>query len=460
MSARKLSNEDVVEIFRCIDSNRVPEKRLTFQIIVVGSNGMKLSPPSYKFEGKEWSKVEILQAVLTTDTNSHTRPWQDGLYVLLKPLNKKGKKSADESLPTSPENDPRIPSNLRQFVFKENPEETCPWSLSGPQFQKPCKIQQRYCYPKGDPEYSRIKGGSLWTKTDGTIENVNFRLLYVYYSAKRAGNNSSKPSVPLRQVKSVEMPRLQPLPTAPQTPRCDSFGSAFDDDSPLSFQVSGSPIKDTSLVSLLSRTASIDTDSEPVISPDRGFFDIQTEFDRANDIRRSVGSSQTPTNKKQKRHDNRSRESQGPMGYDSNRKEPHHHRHYNGHYHHPYWPPYHPSSMYATYSNDSHERRPGAWAYPPPSTTSFPVQQERKSVATWHSVSKLHHLTNWVFFNTTATFLILLNTKQKQNHVADFVNELKSAHSKLQEAIAKTELSRQEECIHLLSRPRRIIGPI
>jgi hypothetical protein len=74
MSARKLSNEDVVEIFRCIDSNRVPEKRLTFQIIVVGSNGMKLSPPSYKFEGKEWSKVEILQAVLTTDTNSHTRP--------------------------------------------------------------------------------------------------------------------------------------------------------------------------------------------------------------------------------------------------------------------------------------------------------------------------------------------------------------------------------------------------
>lgn len=63
-----------------------------------------------------------------------------------------------------------------------------------------------------------------------------------------------------------------------------------------------------------------------------------------------------------------------------------------------------------------------------------------------------------MFFNTTATFLILLNTKQKQNHVADFVNELKSAHSKLQEAIAKTELSRQEECIHLLSRWGRQIA--
>jgi hypothetical protein len=65
MSARKLSNDDVVEIFRCIHTNsRVPEKRLRFQIIVVGSNGMKLLPPSYKFDGKEWSKVETLQPVL------------------------------------------------------------------------------------------------------------------------------------------------------------------------------------------------------------------------------------------------------------------------------------------------------------------------------------------------------------------------------------------------------------
>ena len=64
MSARELSNDDVVEIFRCIHTNRVPEKRLRFQIIVVGSNGMKLLPPSYKFDGKEWSKVETLQPVL------------------------------------------------------------------------------------------------------------------------------------------------------------------------------------------------------------------------------------------------------------------------------------------------------------------------------------------------------------------------------------------------------------
>ncbi len=52
MASRKLSNEDVVEIFRCIHTNTVPEERLRFQVIVVGPNGMKLSPPSYEFKGK------------------------------------------------------------------------------------------------------------------------------------------------------------------------------------------------------------------------------------------------------------------------------------------------------------------------------------------------------------------------------------------------------------------------
>ena len=37
------------------------------------------------------------------------------------------------------------------------------WSLSGPQFPLPTAIQQRYCYPKGDPSYSSVKGGALWT---------------------------------------------------------------------------------------------------------------------------------------------------------------------------------------------------------------------------------------------------------------------------------------------------------
>ena len=45
----------------------------------------------------------------------------------------------------------------------EPPMKGCHWSLSGPQFPKPTRIQQRYCYPKGDEEYSSQRGGALWT---------------------------------------------------------------------------------------------------------------------------------------------------------------------------------------------------------------------------------------------------------------------------------------------------------
>lgn len=68
-------------------------------------------------------------------------------------------------------------------------EEKCPWSLSGPQFPLPTAIQQRYCYPKGTPEYSSRKGGALWTMCgNNNAEHVEFRLLHVYFSAKRAVN--------------------------------------------------------------------------------------------------------------------------------------------------------------------------------------------------------------------------------------------------------------------------------
>jgi hypothetical protein len=67
--------------------------------------------------------------------------------------------------------------------------ETCPWSLSGPQFPIPTAIQQRYCYPKGTPEYSSRKGGALWTMCGpNNAEHVEYRLLHVYFSAKRAVN--------------------------------------------------------------------------------------------------------------------------------------------------------------------------------------------------------------------------------------------------------------------------------
>ena len=73
--------------------------------------------------------------------------------------------------------------------MKDIPDEVCPWSLSGPQFPQPTAIQQRYCYPKGSADYSSRKGGALWTMygPEGR-ENLDYRLLHVYFSAKRAVN--------------------------------------------------------------------------------------------------------------------------------------------------------------------------------------------------------------------------------------------------------------------------------
>jgi hypothetical protein len=79
----------------------------------------------------------------------------DGLYILLKPQKKK--KSLEAF------NHTKVPSNLMTCVMPDIPPPNCPWSLSGPQFPQPTAIQQRYCYPKGDADYSSQKGGALWT---------------------------------------------------------------------------------------------------------------------------------------------------------------------------------------------------------------------------------------------------------------------------------------------------------
>lgn len=80
---------------------------------------------------------------------------EDGLYILLKPLQKKKSIHASDQ--------PKVPSKLMDCLMPNVPETNCPWSLSGPQFPQPTAIQQRYCYPKGDPMYSSQKGGALWT---------------------------------------------------------------------------------------------------------------------------------------------------------------------------------------------------------------------------------------------------------------------------------------------------------
>ena len=48
---RRLSDEDVKAVFDCVHNNRPPPADLPFHLVNVGPNGLKLSPPSYEFEG-------------------------------------------------------------------------------------------------------------------------------------------------------------------------------------------------------------------------------------------------------------------------------------------------------------------------------------------------------------------------------------------------------------------------
>lgn len=267
-TVRRLSNQDVISIFDCVHNNRIPrQRRLAFKIVVVGPHGMKLSPPSYQFE--------------------------DGLYILLKPLKKN--KGAEKAY--SPQSDVRIPPNLKHCVFTETPQQSCPWSLSGPQFPTPTAIQQRYCYPKGDLAYSNVKGGALWTcyDEDGR-EDLEYRLLHVYYSAKRAGNKSGSirqgivtdihalppvggnsalatvtPTAKKRKMRSKKMRGGSPsrsIPTENELMLSPSF------DSPLSFDMPPvSPIKEQSLSWLLNVTSDENKNEteEQFITSDRDY---------------------------------------------------------------------------------------------------------------------------------------------------------------------------------------------
>jgi len=58
-TARKLSDRDVNAVFRCLHENKSPPDSLSFRIVPVASDGMKLSPPPYEFEGKI-SALELL----------------------------------------------------------------------------------------------------------------------------------------------------------------------------------------------------------------------------------------------------------------------------------------------------------------------------------------------------------------------------------------------------------------
>jgi hypothetical protein len=58
---RRLSDADVRAIFESLHGSRhPPPPHLTFQIVPVGSDGLKLSPPSHEFEGKTLHRMNLL----------------------------------------------------------------------------------------------------------------------------------------------------------------------------------------------------------------------------------------------------------------------------------------------------------------------------------------------------------------------------------------------------------------
>ncbi|KAL7572094.1 hypothetical protein ACA910_001734 [Epithemia clementina (nom. ined.)] len=178
---RRLLNEDVRAIFECLHNQLPKPPHLDFSIVYVGPDGQKLSPPPYEFEV--------------------------GLYVLLR-ADKKPKQKHQNYI------QPKAPPHLEHLVLHNHPRATCPWQLSGPQFPTPTVIQQRYCYPKGNPEYSSRIGGALWTmfKNDGK-EDEEFRILHVYYSAKRAVNKGlSLPATLSESPSSTKKPRTKRTP--------------------------------------------------------------------------------------------------------------------------------------------------------------------------------------------------------------------------------------------------------
>ncbi len=366
-SVRRLTNDDVKTIFDCVFNNKRPkEKRLTFNIIPVGPQGMKLSPPSYEFD--------------------------DGLYILLKPI--KRMKNGSVGYYKKPEDDPRIPSNLKSLVFSGKPKETCPWSLSGPQFPVPTSIQQRYCYPKGDPEYSNKKGGALWTVYDENgKEDLEYRLLHVYYSAKRAGN-TRKPysiaySTPKKKRKASNHELVESTP-----PRVDTASfSSGSFDSPLSFDMPISPVDPSIFRNVFPKLTSTTTDNaeriedESMITPDRSALDQGSTTTRNNDYHHSDLKYHPPP-----RSQNQQQMYSGPTSsHPRNSRMVGYTMHHNSHYY-PPPPPYshwHPVQclshppQYQEYQESHHTSSP--WCNSLPSSKSvkqhsYPVQQVRKSI--------------------------------------------------------------------------------
>lgn len=56
---KRLTETDVKLIFSCLTNSQQPPTKLRFKIIRVPQNGLKLSPPSFEFNGESFSRSSI-----------------------------------------------------------------------------------------------------------------------------------------------------------------------------------------------------------------------------------------------------------------------------------------------------------------------------------------------------------------------------------------------------------------
>lgn len=58
-TVRRLSDDDVRAVFESIHENRQPPDHLQFQIVPVGPDGLKLSPPPFEFAGTFQNRLHL-----------------------------------------------------------------------------------------------------------------------------------------------------------------------------------------------------------------------------------------------------------------------------------------------------------------------------------------------------------------------------------------------------------------
>jgi hypothetical protein len=270
-----------------------------------------------------------------------------------------------------------------------------------------------------------MKGGALWTCYDKSgKENLEYRLLHVYYSAKRAGNKGQmKASVtphrfPLDDTDSSltmkKKPRIQAQDTnlpSLTSPLCfPSISSSFSD-SPLSFDMPISPIRDESLASLLCRTDSMD--NEQLITPDRSFF--ESPYRKLKQKEKMKESSLATAPKHFLEVSESQRVSYNPRG------RLHHGQHPWPHY------SYHPQNRSSTESRDCHEiSRRQFWSNQcnPNSYPSIPVQYARDDQ----------------------------NTSCCANDMAEFQQQLDNISKSLRESLMHLDASQHAEGLHRLKK--------